>query len=147
MKVRDVYTRGAVAVVPRTSIAEARRLMQERQIRRLPVVDGERVVGIVTKLDLLRAMPSVATSLSIWEINYLLDKVRVEEVMTRDVLTVTPDTDLAEAAKLMKERKIGGLPVVENGELVGVITESDIFRVLVRLLETREEPALVGAEA
>ncbi|OUM97762.1 MAG: hypothetical protein BAA04_03290 [Firmicutes bacterium ZCTH02-B6] len=144
MKVRDVYTKGAITVTPRTSIADARRLMEEHKIRRLPVVDGDRVVGIVTQRDLLRATPSVATSLSIWEINYLLDKVRVEEIMTRDVVTVTPETSLADVAKLMIDRKIGGLPVVEDGRVVGVITESDAFRALVRLLEAGE-PTAAGA--
>ena len=147
MKVRDVYTQGAVVVSPRTSIAEARRTMEQHKIRRLPVVDGDRLVGIVTQMDLLRALPSIATTLSIWEINYLLDKVRVEEIMTRDVLTVEPDTDLAAAAKLMIERKIGGLPVVDGGKVVGVITESDIFRALVRILEAQGAQAAVGANA
>jgi len=147
VKVRDVFTQGAITVSPRASISEARRLMEEHKIRRLPVVDGQRVVGIITQMDLLRATPSVATSLSIWEVNYLLDKVRVEEIMTRDVVTVTPDTDLSAAANLMKDRKIGGLPVVEDGRLVGVITESDIFKALVRLLETQEAAAGVRADA
>ncbi|MFS8534119.1 MAG: CBS domain-containing protein [Limnochordales bacterium] len=147
MKVRDVYTRGAITVTPRTSIAEARRLMEQHKIRRLPVVDGDRLVGIVTQTDLLRATPSVATSLSVWEINYLLDKVRVEEIMTRNVVTVAPDTDLAEVAQLMIDRKVGGLPVVEDGRVVGVITESDVFRALVRLLAAGGEAAMAGADA
>lgn len=148
LKVKDIYTKGAITVSPKAPIAEARRLMEEHKIRRLPVVEGDRVVGIVTQLDLLRAAPSVATSLSIWEINYLLDKVRVEEIMTRDVVTVTPETDVAKVATVMKDRKIGGLPVVQDGRIVGVITESDIFRALVRLLqEEGEGPAMAGVQA
>ncbi|MBO8140700.1 MAG: CBS domain-containing protein [Firmicutes bacterium] len=135
MKVRDVYTKGAITIAPTTSIREAQRLMQEHKIRRLPVVDRDRLVGIVTQLDLMRATPSVATSLSVWEINYLLDKVQVGEIMTRNVMTVTPETDLVAAARLMIDRKIGGVPVVEGDRVVGIITESDIFRALVGILE------------
>ncbi|HLT58190.1 MAG: CBS domain-containing protein [Limnochordales bacterium] len=135
MKVSDVFTRGAIVVDPNTSAPEARKVMEEHKIRRLPVVDGGKLVGIVTMTDLLKAAPSPATSLSIWELHYLLDRVKVSEIMTRDVITTTPDTDLRAVASLMAERKIGGLPVVENGEVVGMITESDVFRALVKLLE------------
>lgn len=86
----------------------------------------------------MRAAPSPATSLSVWEINYLLDKITVAEVMASPVITVTPDTDLHEVARLMLAHKIGGLPVVDNGKLVGIITESDIFRVMVDLLSEDE---------
>jgi len=92
-------------------------------------------VGIVTLSDLLKAAPSPATTLSVWELNYLLDRVKVKEIMTRDVVTTTPDADLKTVASIMAERKIGGLPVVENGKVVGIITESDVFRALVKLLD------------
>jgi|SRR5690606_15544756 len=136
MKVSDVFTRGAIVVEPNTSAPQARKIMEEHKIRRLPVVDEGKLVGIITLTDLLKAAPSPATSLSIWELHYLLDRVKVSEIMTRDVVTTTPDTDLRQVANIMAERKIGGLPVVENGEVVGMITESDVFRALVKLLET-----------
>lgn len=135
MKVADIYTRNPVVVDPETSAPQARKLMEEHKIRRLPVVDNGKLVGIVTLSDLLKAAPSPATSLSIWELNYLLDRVKVKEIMTRDVVTTTPETDLKAVASVMAERKIGGLPVVENGQVVGIITESDVFRALVRLLD------------
>lgn len=136
MKVSDVFTRGAIVVEPNTSAPQARKIMEEHKIRRLPVVDEGKLVGIITLTDLLKAAPSPATSLSIWELHYLLDRVKVSEIMTRDVVTTTPDTDLRQVANIMAERKIGGLPVVENGEVVGMITESDVFRARVKLLET-----------
>jgi len=135
MKVRDVYTRGAIVVDPNTSAPQARKVMEEHKIRRLPVVDGGKLVGIVTLTDLLKAAPSPATSLSVWELHYLLDRVKVSEIMTKDVVTTTPDADLREVARVMADRKIGGLPVVEDGQVVGMITESDVFRALVKLLE------------
>ena len=127
MKVDDVYTRNAVVVGPDTSAPEARQLMAEHDVRRLPVVEDGKLVGIVTQTDLLKAAPSPATSLSIWELNYLLDKIKVAELMTREVVTTTPDTELQTVAKIMAERKIGGMPVVEGDRVVGIITESDVF--------------------
>lgn len=135
LTVNDVYTRDAIVVAPDASAPTAGKLMEEHDIRRLPVVEDGKLVGIVTMTDLLRAAPSPATSLSIWEINYLADKVKVEEIMTRMVLTVTPDTDLGAAAALMLHHKIGGIPVLEDGRVVGIVTESDIFRALVKLLK------------
>ncbi|MFO7311919.1 MAG: CBS domain-containing protein [Bacillota bacterium] len=135
MKVADIYTRNPVVVDPETSAPQARKLMEEHKIRRLPVVDKGKLVGIVTLSDLLKAAPSPATTLSVWELNYLLDRVKVKEIMTRDVVTTTPDADLKTVASIMAERKIGGLPVVENGKVVGIITESDVFRALVKLLD------------
>jgi len=135
MKVADIYTRNPVVVDPETSAPQARKLMEEHKIRRLPVVDNGKLVGIVTLSDLLKAAPSPATTLSVWELNYLLDRVKVKEIMTRDVVTTTPDADLKTVASIMAERKIGGLPVVENGKVVGIITESDVFRALVKLLD------------
>lgn len=134
LTVQDVYTQHPVTVTSDTSAPKASKLMAKHGIRRLPVVDGDKLVGIVTLSDLMRAAPSPATSLSVWEINYLVDKVKVKEVMTKDVYTVTPGTDLRDAASLMLERKIGGIPVVEGERVVGIVTESDAFRTLVRML-------------
>jgi CBS domain-containing protein len=108
--------------------------MKEYGVRRLPVLNKDgRLVGIISQTDVREAEPSDATSLSIYELNYLLAKLKIKRVMTEHVITVTPDTTIAEAARIMLEKKIGGLPVVENGQLVGIITESDIFRMVVKL--------------
>lgn len=128
--VRDWMTRDPITVNPKTPLPEAHKLMKECHIRRLPVVDHGRLVGIVTLGDIREASPSDATSLSIFELHYLLAKLTISEIMTREPITISPDATIREAAKLMLKHKIGGLPVMENGKLVGIITESDIFRVL-----------------
>ncbi len=133
-KVRDWMTPNPITISPRTTLPEAHQIMKEKRIRRLPVVDENgHLVGIVTLGDIREASPSDATSLSIFELNYLLARLTVDKIMTRKVITVTPDTPVYEAARLMLEHKIGGLPVVENGRVVGIITESDIFKMVVRL--------------
>jgi acetoin utilization protein AcuB len=138
MVVRDYMSVPVVTVTPETSFQDALALLRQRKIRRLPVVDkAGSLVGIITERDLLHAAPSPATSLSVWELNYLLWQLQVEGLMTRKVLAVQPDTPLQDAAQLMLEHKIGGLPVVDNHhQVVGVITETDIFRVFVKLLTT-----------
>lgn len=130
-KVRDWMTADPITVQVDTPLPEAHRLMTERHVRRLPVMDGDRLVGIVTRGDIRGAEASEATSLSVWELNYLLSKLTIDQVMTTEVLTVTPETTIGEAAKLMLDNKIAGFPVLENDRLVGIITESDIFRLLV----------------
>ena len=115
-----------------TPVADAYNMMMQRNIRRLPVVEKERLVGIVTLGDLREARPSPATSLSIYELNYLLAKLTVGQVMTHNPYTVRPDTSIERAARIMLEQKVGGLPVVdEDNRPVGIITESDIFRMLI----------------
>ncbi|MCS7088773.1 MAG: CBS domain-containing protein [Thermoflexales bacterium] len=133
-KVRDWMTTNPVTITPQTSLAEAHRLMKQKRVRRLPVLENGKLVGIVALSDVLEAEPSSATTLSIYEINYLLAEMKVEKIMKRNVITVTPDTPIREAANLMLTHKIGGLPVVEDGKLVGIITESDIFRMIVRTM-------------
>jgi acetoin utilization protein AcuB len=112
--------------------------MQTQKVRHLPVVNAAgKMVGLVAEEDLLKAEPSIATTLSIWEIHSLLDKLKVREVMVRKVLTTTEDTPIEEAAHLMLEHKIGCLPVLRNDELVGIITESDIFRTFMEMFSAR----------
>ena len=129
--VRDWMTRNPITITADTSLTEASRLMQDNDIRRLPVIKNGHVVGIVTWGDIREASASDATTLTIFELGYLLKKLQVERIMTRDPITVTPTTTITRAAQLMLEYKIGGLPVVENGKLVGILTESDVFRMLV----------------
>ncbi len=129
--VKDWMTPDPITIAPNTTLPEANRLMKECGIRRLPVVDKGRLVGIVTLGDVREASPSAATSLSIYELNYLLARLTVEKIMTRDPIVITPETSIEAAARLMLEHKIGGLPVVDEGKVVGIITESDIFRLLV----------------
>lgn len=140
--VRDWMTPGPVTASADTSLPEAHNLMEEMQVRRLPVLEKGKMVGIVTRGDVRGAQASDATTLSAWELNYLLSNLKLSEIMTRDVITVTPETPVREAAQIMLDNKIAGLPVVEDGELVGIITESDIFRMLVENWEHEREPEL-----
>lgn len=128
--VRDWMTPNPITINPKTTLPEAHKLMREARIRRLPVVEHGRLVGIVTLGDVREASPSDATTLSIYELNYLLSKLTVEKIMTRDPWTITPGETIRDAARLMLDHKLGGLPVVDDSRLVGIITESDIFRVL-----------------
>jgi acetoin utilization protein AcuB len=140
MLVRERMSTKPVTISADVSITEALRVMRRNQVRRLPVLDREdKMVGIVSEKDLLYASPSPATSLSIYEMHDLLSRLRVSELMTTDLITVTPDIPLEEAALIMADNKIGGLPVVENGNLVGIITETDIFKVFLELLGAREK--------
>lgn len=121
------------------TLPEAHKMMRDEEIRRLPVVDNGRLVGIVTLGDVREAEPSSATSLSVWELNYLLSKLTIKEIMTPNPITVRTTNTVGEAAKVMLENRIGGVPVVdERGKLAGIITESDIFSMVV-LHEWREE--------
>jgi len=130
--VKEWMTTPVISVEADTPVADAYNIMMERSIRRLPVVQNGKLVGIVTLGDLREARPSSATSLSIYELNYLLSKLTVDKVMTHNPFTMSPETPIQIAAKMMMDRKVGGLPVVnEEGHLVGIITESDIFSMLV----------------
>lgn len=132
--VRDWMTSQVVTISPNTTLPKAHELMTQKNVRRLPVVDDNgRLVGIITLGDVRGAEPSQATSLSVWELNYLLAKLCVEEIMTRNPVTVQEGAAICEAAHLMLDYRVSGLPVVNSrGELVGIITESDIFRMVVR---------------
>jgi CBS domain-containing protein len=137
--VGDWMTSNPVTISPKTKLPDAHKLMVERRVRRLPVVDDGRLVGIVTLGDVREAEPSDATSLSIFELNYLLAQLTVDRIMTRHPITVTPETPLRVAAQIMLTQKIGGLPVMSHEKLVGIITETDIFRVLVQQLTEAED--------
>jgi acetoin utilization protein AcuB len=128
MNVRDIMTKQPVAISPETTLPDAMRLMKKHGFRRLPVLKHQQLVGIVTDRDLKEAMPSDASSLSIWELNYLLSKLEVKELMSHPVFTVTEDASVKEAARLMLEQKIGGLPVMKDGFLSGMITVTDVLR-------------------
>ena len=130
--VRDWMTPDPISISPKVTLPEAHRIMRDNKIRRLLVVDRANVVGIITKGDVREAGPSDATSLSIFELNYLLAQLTVDKVMTRNPVTISADATVFDAAQLMLENKIGGLPVMEKGQLVGIITESDIFREMVQ---------------
>lgn len=140
MFVRDRMSSPAITVAADTPFQDALKLMRERRFRRLPVVDEHGVlIGIVSERDLLHAAPSPATSLSVWEVNYLLWKLKVADVMTERVTTVSPESTLEEAAQIMVSLKIGGLPVIdEKHHVVGVVTETDIFRAFSELLGSNE---------
>lgn len=140
MLVGDRMTPRPVTVTPDTSIDQALQLMRSEKVRRFPVLNKQgNLVGIIAEKDLLYASPSPATSLSIYELPYLLSKIKIRDLMTSDVVTVTEDTPLEEAARIMADSKIGGLPVVRDGKLVGIITETDMFKVFLELFAAREE--------
>jgi acetoin utilization protein AcuB len=132
-------TSNPVTVGPEMPIGEAQAYMRQKKVHRFPVVDTKgQLVGIVSQSDLLNAGPSSATSLSIWEVTYMLNQIKVGEVMTKKLITVDEDCPIEEAARLMRQHSIGGLPVLCNGQLAGIITESDIFDVFLELLMARE---------
>jgi len=123
-----------------TPVEEALERMHQVHVRRFPVLDKSgKLVGIVCEKDLLYASPSPATSLSIYEMHYLLSKLTVAEVMIKNVITVTEDTPVEDAARIMTDHKIGSLPVVRDGQLVGIITETDLFKLFLELLGARKK--------
>jgi len=146
MRIRDIMTKNPITVSSETLVMDAQKIMKEKNIRRLPVVDKGKLVGIITKHDILAAAPSPATSLSIHELNYLLSKMKVKEIMKKDPITLPPDTPFEEALRIGQEKKIGAFPVVENGKLIGIATESDSIRILTHALGIREEGTRVTIE-
>jgi acetoin utilization protein AcuB len=135
MLVKDWMTPAPLTVAQDKPVLEALRLLREHKFRRLPVVDGAKLVGIVTDKDLKDAMPSKATTLSVWEMNYLLSKLTVKEVMAQPVRTTTSDDTLENAALEMQAHKVAGLPVLDNaGALVGILTITDVLGALIQVL-------------
>ena len=147
MLIKDRMTKHPLTIPEDESIADTHRYMQEQNVRHLPVLNkaGE-MVGVVAESDLLKAQPSAATSLSTWEIHYLLDRIKVKDVMIREVITTTEDCPIEEAAQLMLEHKISCLPVVRKGKLVGIITEIDLFRVFLEMFAARQKGLRITME-
>jgi len=140
MLVGTRMTRNPVTVREDTSMYDALKIMRENKVRRLPVLDVDgKLVGMVSEKDLLYASPSPATSLSVWEISYLTSKITVKELMTTKLVTVCEDCPLEEAARLMVDNKIGGVPVMRGDQLVGIITETDLFKIFLELLGARTQ--------
>ncbi len=138
MLVRDWMTADPQTVTAATPVMEAMQQLRDGGYRRLPVVRDGKLVGIVTDRDLKEATPSKATSLSVYELNYLLSKLTIKEVMTAPVMTIGPEDAIEEAALLMETHRVSGLPVVDHGKLVGILTITDLLRAFVRFLGLRE---------
>ena len=139
MAVKDFMTRKVVYISPDTTIAHAADMMREQKLHRLPVIENDQLVGLVTDGTIAEASPSKATSLSIYEMNYLLNKTKVGDVMIRDVVTISQFASLEDATYLMLKNKIGILPVVDNEQLYGVITDRDIFKAFLEVSGYGEE--------
>ena len=135
-----------VSVTPDLPVPEALALMKNENIRHLLVVEKSKLVGIVTRNDLINASPSRATTLSVWEINYLISKIKVSDVMANQVITTTEDTPIEEAARVMNEHQISCLPVMRKGDVVGLITESDLFKVFLEMLGANRKGVRLSAE-
>ena len=131
-------TRNPVTASPEMSVAEASALMKREKVHRLPVLDKDRkLVGIISEKDILYASPSPVSTLSIHEMAYLLSQLTVKKLMTRDVVTITKDTTVEEAARLMVDQDLSSLPVLEDGKLLGIISKSDLFKILLELFGAR----------
>ena len=140
MLVKERMTRNPITIRPDTPVTEAQAMMKREKIHHLPVLDkDEKLVGIVSEKDLLYASPSPASTLSVYEMTSLLAKLKVEKVMSKNVVTAAEDVPLEEAARIMADRGIGGLPILRGSALVGIITESDLFRVFIELFGARQK--------
>ena len=145
MFVGERMSRPVISVSPDAPIHEVLAMFRKEHIRRAPVMKTGKLVGIVSERDLLNASPSSATTLSVWELNYLISKVTVKDVMSRKVITVDQDTPIEEAARIMADKKIGGVPVVSAGKVVGIITETDLFKTFLELMGARQKATRVTA--
>ena len=148
MLVRNRMTSDPITITRKTTIAEALEIMREKKIRRLPVMERGKLVGIVTDRNLSEVSPSPATSLSVFELNYLLTRTKIGDILPKQhkLVTVGPDDYLEQAALLMRENGVGGIPVVEDGQLVGIITESDIFDAFIDIMGLRQSGLRVHLE-
>jgi acetoin utilization protein AcuB len=140
MTVAKRMTRNPITVDPDTTVPEARAILKREKISRLPVLDSSgRLVGIVTEFDLVNACPSTATTLDMWELSYLLSKLKIDKVMTKNPITIMEDAAVEEAARIMADNDISGLPIMRGDMLVGIITESDLFRLFIELFGARKK--------
>lgn len=146
MFVKNRMTTEVITLSPDQTLLKAMNIIQRKGIRHLPVVQGGKVVGMVTELDVRRAGASDSTSLSVFELNYLLDQVKVSSFMTKKVITVSPDEPIEAAAKMIYDHKIGALPVVDQNQLVGIITNSDILETFVEVLGINKPSVRVELE-
>ena len=138
MLVEERMTSPAITIGPDIGVQDAMAMMRRDKVRRYPVIDRHgNLLGIVSESDLLNASPSDATTLSVWEINYLLSKLTVDKVMSKKVITITRDTPIEEAARIMADNKVGGLPVVDGNKVVGIVTETNLFRIFLELFGAR----------
>lgn len=136
--VGDIMSSPAICIDSHSTLPEASELMKQYSVRRLPVLDDKALVGIITLGDVRGALPSEVTSLNRSELGFLMEQVKVERVMRQPVITVSPETKLADAARLMVENRISGLPVLSgDGSVIGLVTESDIFRILIDMLDPK----------
>lgn len=147
MYVKNRMTSNPYTIAFDAPITEVIELMREKNLKRVPVVHGEKVVGMITQGDVQKVSPTKATTLSIFEINYLLSKTKVSDAMTKEVITISPDALLEEAAVLMRDNKISTLAVVKDNKLVGIITESDIFDAFIDLLGFRDVGSRITVQA
>ena len=139
MAVKDFMTRKVVYISPETTVAHAADIMRAQELHRLPVIENDQLVGLVTEGTIAEASPSKATSWSIYEMNYLLNKTKIKDIMIRDVVTVSQFASLEDATYLMLKNKIGILPVVDNQQVYGVITDRDVFRAFLEISGYGEE--------
>lgn len=137
MNVEKRMSRQVVTVQPDVQITKAHKLMAQEKIQQMPVVKNGKLVGLVSERDILQAYPSSVTTLSVWEIASLLEKIKVKDIMAKDVLTIQEKTSIEEAARIMVDNKIGSLPVMRGDDVVGIITESDLFNVMLEMLGGR----------
>ena len=147
MLVGERMSRPVISITRDMPIHDALALFKKEKIRRAPVLKDGKLIGIISDKDLLNASPSQATSLSVWEMNYMLSKITVKEVMTREVLSVQADTPIEEAARIMADNKIGGVPVMKADKVVGMITETDLFKIFLELMGARTKGIRVTAIA
>lgn len=147
MYVKSRMTSNPYTIAFDAPVTEVIELMREKNLKRVPVVHGDKVVGMITQGDIQKVSPTKATTLSIFEINYLLSKTKVSDAMTKEVITISPDALLEEAAVLMRDNKISTLAVVKDLKLVGIITESDIFDAFIDLLGFRDVGSRITIQA
>lgn len=139
MLVGERMSHPIISVSPDMAVMDALDMMRRERIRRAPVIQDGKLIGIVSEKNLLNAAPSAATLLSVWEVSYLVSKIKVKDVMTKHVLTTTEDTPIEEAARTLIDNKIGGLPVLRDGKVVGIITETDLFKIMLEMMGARQK--------